>query len=85
LSLRYNRLMRPLGSLRDGWEGIERDQARLSTDLSIAESVQVYLDLQGEFEESLRETESFFREERIEYLAEFQRRLLRLCDLEGHR
>ncbi|RPJ59174.1 MAG: hypothetical protein EHM23_14990 [Acidobacteria bacterium] len=77
--------MRPLATLRDGWEGIERDQARLSTDLSIPESVQVYLDLQGEFEESLRETESFFREERIEYLAEFQRRLLRLCDLEGHR
>ena len=85
MSLRYNRCMRPLGSLRDGWEAIERDQARLSTDLSIPESVQQYLDLQSEFEESLQASESFFRQERIEYLVEFQRRLLRLNDLEGHR
>jgi len=76
---------RPLASLRQDWERVEREEARLLSALSIADSVRLYLDLQSQFEESLEATERFFRQERLAHLAELQKRLLRLNDVKGQR
>lgn len=70
--------MRPLSSLREGWEEIEAEETRLLRQMTIQESVARYLALQREFEPQLQATEEFFREERLQHLAELQRRLRRL-------
>jgi hypothetical protein len=80
----YNRNMRPLDSLRDGWESLEDEKARLLARLSVSESVAQYLALQQEFESSLQASERFFREERMAALTELQHRLLRLNTLRGN-
>ncbi len=84
--LRYNcQMSRPLASLRQNWEKVELEEARLLSDLTFADSISQYLEIQREFEDSLEATERFFREERLAHLAQLQLRLLRLNDLKGHR
>ena len=74
---------RPLVSLRQDWEKVETEEARLLSALSVADSVRLYLELQSQFEASLEATERFFRQDRLAHLAHLQGRLLRLNDVKG--
>jgi hypothetical protein len=80
----YERRMRPLASLRSGWESVDREDNRFRPELSVSESVSLYLALQQEFEGSLQVSEPFFRSTRMAGLAELQLRLLRLNCLGEH-
>ncbi|MBI3763890.1 MAG: hypothetical protein HY260_18765 [Chloroflexi bacterium] len=73
--------MRPLSSLRDGWDAIEEEEVRLLRSMPIHESVREYLALRAEFEPWLREAEAREGDERLARLAELQDRLRRLDQL----
>jgi len=76
--------MRPLSSLREGWDEIEAEETRRLRQMTVQETVAEYLALQREFEPQLQATEEFFREERLQHLAELQRRLRRLDEWKRH-
>jgi hypothetical protein len=72
--------MRDLRTLREGWDEVEREEYRLANDLTIEESVRIYLSLCNALGPLLKETEDLFRREREDYLIELQMRLRRLED-----
>ncbi len=72
-----------LRRIREGWDEVEAEKARLLRQMTVRESLLQYLALQRAFEPHLRRTEAIFRAERLAYLAAFQRRLSRLNRLKG--
>lgn len=70
--------MSSLSRVREGWEALEAERARLLRRMTVQEGLEQYLALQRAFETQLRQTEALFRPERMAYLAELQRRLARL-------
>jgi hypothetical protein len=70
--------MRDLKTHRQGWEEIEREQRRFADDLTIDQSVRIFLSLCDTMAPLMKETEELFRNEREAYLAELQARLRRL-------
>ena len=75
-------LSRPAGDLsriRDGWQQIEAQKARLLEPRSVEESVAQWLELQRAFEAQLEQTDALFRGQRMAHLLEPQDRLCRLA------
>lgn len=70
--------MRSLDKARDGWDEFERRKRRFADELTIEESLRIFLSLQQALEPMMEETEEIFRAERMAYLAELQARLLKL-------
>ena len=77
--------MRDLSVVRQGWEEVERAEARLSYRGSAQDSFRQWLQMQQVFEPQLRATAALFGMERQLALAELQSRLRRLAEWqEGH-
>jgi len=70
--------MRDLRSIREGWDQVEIQEARLLRQMSVQESVGYLLALYQAFEPQLQQTEALYRAERMAYLEELQARLLTL-------
>jgi hypothetical protein len=70
--------MRDLRTLREGWDEIERHERRLPDDLTIHQSVKIFLALCEALEPAMKETEDLFRRDREAHLCELQTRLRRL-------
>jgi hypothetical protein len=71
--------MRDLSTVRQGWEEIEKAEARLISRMTPQESFRHWLQLQATFESQLRETSALFGPQRACDLAELQARLRRLA------
>jgi len=71
--------MRDLKTHRQGWDEIEREERRFADDLTIVQSVNIFLSLCDTMAPLMKETEELFRQEREAYLTELQARL-RLLD-----
>ncbi len=71
-----------LARIRQGWDKMEQEKARLLRQMTVQEGLRLYMDLQRAFEPHLRQTEHLFRADRMAYLAELQRRLALLNRLE---
>ena len=75
----YNQaLMRELKTLREGWDEVAREERRSAEQLTIEQSLSLYLSLCRDMASQMEETEDAFQRDRESYLAELQRRLLRL-------
>jgi hypothetical protein len=72
--------MKDLKTLCDGWDDIQREEAKLSSDLTIQESVRQFFILYQTFAPQLEETETIFGPERRTHLIEFQARLQRFAE-----
>ncbi len=72
--------VRDLSAARQGWEEIERAEARLSYRVTAQESLRRWLEMQRIFEPQLRGTAALFGPERRSALAELQSRLRRLAE-----
>ena len=72
--------MRDLSAAREGWEEVERAEARLSCHMTVQESFRQWLQVQRLFEPQLRETWARFGPERHPALADLQTRLRRLAE-----
>ena len=72
--------MRDLSAVRQGWEEVERAEARLSYRGSAQDSFRQWLQLQRVFEPQLRDTAELFATERRSALGELQSRLRRLAE-----
>jgi hypothetical protein len=70
-----------LGELRKYWDEADELEQRLLREMTIQESLQALYELQVAFEWQLQQTESLFGPQRREYLAELQRRLLKLAQM----
>ena len=70
--------MRDLKTLREGWDEVARAERRSTEQLTIEQSVRIYLSLYQAMAPQMEETEETFRREREAYLTELQARLLRL-------
>jgi len=77
-TVRQDPLLHDLSHVREGWEAIEAQETRLLRQMTVEESLQQLLNLHRTFEAQLQETEPLFRAERMAYLEELQRRLLKL-------
>lgn len=67
-----------LRCLRDGWDEVEAEETRLLRQMTVQESLRHLAALQRAFEPQLQQTETLFRADRLAYLEEMQRRLVRL-------
>jgi len=67
--------MRELRALREGWNSLEAEEARLLRRTSLQESVRQWLMLQRTFEIQLQNTAALFAPERQVALAQLQSRL----------
>ena len=77
----YNQArMRDLKTLRDGWDEVAREERRSAVQLTIEQSLSIYLSLYRDMASQNDETEEMFRRDRETYLTELQARLLRLND-----
>jgi hypothetical protein len=75
-----------LRRLRDGWDRVEAEEARLLRRLTVPESLDHLRSLQQAFEPQLQRTESLFRRDRLAYLQDLQDRLNRLANwMKNHR
>jgi hypothetical protein len=72
--------MRDLKTLREGWDEVAREERRSSEQLTIEQSVRIYLSLCRDMAPLMEETEEAFRRDRESYLTELQARLRRLND-----
>lgn len=72
--------MRDLSAARNGWEEIDRVEARLPYRMTAQESLRQWLQMQQVFEPQLRDTAALFGMERQSALAELQARLRRLAE-----
>jgi hypothetical protein len=72
--------MRDLKTLREGWDEIVREERRSAEDLTIEQSLRIYLSLYRDMARQMAETEGTFRRDREAYLTELQSRLRRLND-----
>ena len=70
--------MRDLKTHRQGWDEVEREERRLADDLTIEQSVRIFISLCDSMAPLMKETEELFRPEREAYLIELQERLRRL-------
>ena len=66
--------------LRHGWEEVEAEEVRLLRLLTVEESLRDLLSLQRAFEYQLQRTEAIFRDKRLAYLEDLQKRLIKLDD-----
>jgi len=71
--------MRDLSTVRQGWDEIEKAEARLTSRMTLQESFRYWLQLQATFESQLRETSALFGAQRGSDLADLQARLRRLA------
>lgn len=77
--------MRDLNTVRQGWDKIEKAEARLTSRMTPHESFRYWLQPQATFESQLRETSALFGAQRATDLADLQARLRRLAQWqEGH-
>jgi hypothetical protein len=72
--------MSDLKILREQWEEIQKEEAKLSSSLSIQESVRQFFELYQIFALQLTETEAIFGPERRAYLVDLQQRLQRIAE-----
>jgi hypothetical protein len=72
--------MRELKTLREGWDEVAREERRSAEQLTIEQSVSIYLSLCRDMAPQMEETEEAFRHDRESYLTELQSRLRRLSD-----
>jgi len=72
--------VRDLSAVRQGWEEVERAEARLSYSKTTQESLRQWLQMQQVFEPQVRDTAALFGPERRSALAELQSRLRRLAE-----
>jgi hypothetical protein len=70
--------MRDLKTLREGWDEVAREERRCAEQLTIEQSVSIYLSLCRDMAPLMEETEEAFRRDRESYLTELQARLRRL-------
>ena len=70
--------MRDLKTIREGWDEVAREERRSAEQLTIEQSVSIYLSLCRDMAPQMEETEEAFRHDREAYLTELQARLLRL-------
>lgn len=77
--------MRPLGTIRDGWEAVEKEELRLLRTMTVQESVREYLALRAEFEPWLDEIEERECVERLTRLVALHARLQAADRPEGER
>lgn len=70
--------MRDLKTLREGWDEVAREERRSAEQLTIEQSVSIYISLCRDMAPLMEETEELFRRDREAYLTELQARLLRL-------
>ena len=71
--------MRDLSTVRQGWDEIEKAEARLTSRMTPQESFRYWLQLQATFESQLQETSALFGAQRASDLADLQARLRRLA------
>lgn len=72
--------MRDLKTLREGWDEVAREERRFAEQLTIEQSVSIYLSLCRDMAPQMEETEEAFRRDRESHLTELQARLRRLND-----
>jgi hypothetical protein len=72
--------MRHLKTLREGWDEVAQEE-RSAEQLTIEQSVGLYLSLCRDMAPQMEETEEAFRADREAYLTELQARLRKLNDL----
>jgi len=72
--------MRDLKTLREGWDEVAREERHSSEELTIEQSVSIYLALYRDMAPQMEKTEELFRRDREAYLTELQSRLRRLND-----
>ena len=72
--------MSDIRELRKNWDAIHDLEQHLLQEMTIQESLQQLYQLQVAFEWQLQQTEALFGPPRREYLAELQRRLLKLVE-----
>jgi len=72
--------MRDLKTLREGWDDVARAEHSSSAELTIEQSVSIYLSLCRDMAPQMEETEAAFRRDREAYLTDLQARLLWLND-----
>ena len=70
--------MRDLKTLREGWDEVALEERRSAQQLTIEQSVSIYLSLCRDIAPQMEETEEAFRGDREAYLTELQSRLRRL-------
>lgn len=70
--------MRDLKTLREGWDEVAREERRSVEQLTIEQSVSIYLSLYRDMSPLMEETEEAYRRDREAYLTELQARLRRL-------
>lgn len=70
--------MRELKTLREGWDEVAREERRSADQLTIEQSVRIYLSLCRDMAPQMLETEDTFRRDREFYLTELQARLRQL-------
>ena len=70
--------MRDLKTLRDGWDEVAREERHSADQLTIEQSVSIYLSLCRDMAPQTEATEEAYRRDREAYLTELQARLLRL-------
>lgn len=70
--------MRDLKTLREGWDEVARAERNSTEQLTMEQSVRIYLSLYLTMAPQMEETEEIFRRDREAYLTELQERLLRL-------
>ena len=66
--------------LREQWHDIQKEEAKLPTELTVQESVRQFFELYQIFTSQLAETEAIFRPERQAHLTELQERLQRIAE-----
>lgn len=71
--------MQELKSLRDVWGEAQAEADKLSSKLTIEESIEQFLALYQTFAPELNKTEALFRPEREAFLINFQQRLQRIA------
>lgn len=70
--------MRDLKTLREGWDEVAREECRSAEQLTIEQSVSIFLSLCRDMAPQMEATEETFRRDRESYLTELQGRLRRL-------
>jgi len=72
--------MQGFEAIRQKWAEIEREEARLANDLTIEQSVKIYLSLCHSLAPMIEETKEIFLPEREAYLTKLQERIGKLAN-----
>ena len=73
--------MKPLTQLRQDWTAVTNIETQWLRQLTLQQGIKQFLALQREFEPQLQATETIFRQQRLETLAQLQTRLRQLNHL----